>query len=301
MTSATVTVGQLNSTRRAAVWVDLIAVAATLYANIAHAPKTVPGVVLAGSAPAFLGLAIALWHRSHGVLTGWAGRAFTAGLSVIAAMCFIVSYSHIRDLALDSGQSVLAAGLLPLVIDGTAVLSSVVVLACGREMEKLRAVEQAQAEAARRARRDADDDARRLAEIERAEAERIAAEADAEERRIAAETERERQLLQDRQKAAKAAQAARKTGTAARSRETTEADIGLFLAAHADDRDGKGPTADTVADSLGISKRHVMRSASWKNRNTAAPADAQPATELLLDVPSTTNGTTNPTTELETV
>ncbi|MEL6984442.1 MAG: DUF2637 domain-containing protein, partial [Actinomycetota bacterium] len=232
---------------------------------------------LALVAPVFLGLAIVLWHRAHRVLTGRSGVLFTVGLAGIAGMCFVVSYTHIRDLALASGQSELAAGLLPLVIDGTAVLSSVVVLACGRHLEALAQVEAAEAEAAALARQAADEEAHRQAEVERAEAERITAEAEADRSRIAAEAEAERALLAERRAAADTIVEARKTAGAAASAEDTEAAIAAFMVAHADDRDGKGPTLKQVADAVGIKPRSVQRYAAWTNRNnTGAESAAGP-------------------------
>ncbi len=265
---------QLVSARRVALLVELAAVLVTLYANVAEAERSLAGVVLAGVAPVFLGLAIVLWHRAHRVLTGRSGLFFTVGLAAIAGMCFVVSYTHIRDLALASGQSDLAAGLLPLVIDGTAVLSSVVVLACGRHMEALAAAEAAEAEAAALARREADEEARRRVEIERAEAERIAVEAEAERARIAAEAEAERVLLAERRTAADAVVKARKSTGAKASAEDTEAAIAAFLAARAGDRDGKGPTLNEVAEAVGIKPRSIQRYQAWANRNDSAAGPA---------------------------
>lgn len=257
---------QSSACLRVALLVEIAAVLVTLYANVAEAEKTVAGVVLAAVAPVFLGLAIVLWHRAHRVLTGRSGALFTVGLAGIAGMCFVVSYTHIRDLALASGQSELAAGLLPLVIDGTAVLSSVVVLACGRHLESLTSAEAAEVEAAARARQRADDEARRRAEVERAEAERIAAEAEA-----------ERVLLAERRAAAETVVRARRTAGASASAEDTEAAIETFLAAHADDRGGKGPTLREVAEAVGIKPRSVQRYAAWTNRNTTG--GPEPATD----------------------
>jgi len=263
---------QLVSARRVALLVELAAVLVTLYANVAEVEKSIAGVVLAGVAPVFLGLAIVLWHRAHRVLTGRSGAFFTVGLAAIAGMCFVVSYTHIRDLALASGQSELAAGLLPLVIDGTAVLSSIVVLACGRHMEALAAAEVAEAEAAALARQEADDEARRRVEVERAEAERIAAAAEADQARIAAEVQAERELLAERRASADAVLKARQTTGSKASAEDTEAAIAAFLAARAGDRGGKGPTLREVAEAVGIKPRSVQRYWAWSNRNIGALA-----------------------------
>jgi len=266
---------QLVAARRVALVVELAAVLVTLYANVAEAERSLAGIVLAAVAPVFLGLAVVLWHRAHRVLTGRSGALFTVGLAGIAGMCFVVSYTHIRDLALASGQSELAAGLLPLVIDGTAVLSSVVVLACGRHLEALAQMEAAEAEAAALARQAADEEARRRAVVERAEAERITAEAEADRSRIAAAAEADRVLLAERRAAADTILKARKMAGAAASAEDTEAAIAAFLAAHAGDRDGKGPTLKEVADAVGIKPRSVQRYQAWTNRTTSVAGPAE--------------------------
>lgn len=267
-----VPMSELGTARRVALGVELAAVVVTSYANVAEAPRSVPGVVLALVAPVFLGLAIVLWHRAHRVLAGRAGAVFTTGLAGIAAMCFVVSYTHIRDLALASGQSELAAGLLPLVIDGTVVLSSVVVLACGRHMKDLATAQQAEAETERLARRAAEDDARRQVELEQVRAERVAAEAEAEQSRIAAEAEAERLLLAERRAAADAVVEARRTAGRKASTEDTEAAVAAFLAAHAGDRSGRGPTVRAVAEALGVTTRTVQRTQAWAGRHSGDTA-----------------------------
>ncbi len=214
----------------------------------------------------------------------WAG--FVCGAALSSVHLWAIAYSVLGPSSGAAAGLVILAGvaaaLLPIGVEGASIGSIQQAARFRSERDQLTAdivaAEAARIEAEDQARRDADAEVRRRVEVERAEAERLTAEAAAEERRIAAETERERQLLADRQKAARAASKARKSGTGGPSKDGTEADIAVYLAANAGVRGGKGPTAAVVAEALGISDRHVTRSSAWKHRHTTAPALPTPPT-----------------------
>ena len=62
----------------------------------------------------------------------WIRRGAAAAVLFVAAIAAVVSFIHIRDLALTHGQTRLAAALLPFSIDGTVVASSLVLLRAAR-------------------------------------------------------------------------------------------------------------------------------------------------------------------------
>lgn len=59
-------------------------------------------------------------------------RLTAASVLLVAAIAAVVSFLHIEDLALAHGQAVLAALLLPVSVDGTVVVSSLVMLRTAR-------------------------------------------------------------------------------------------------------------------------------------------------------------------------
>ena len=68
------------------------------------------------------------------MVTGDTGirRMAAAAVLLVAAIAAVISYLHIEHLALTHGQSVLAAMLLPLSIDGTVAAASLVLLRAAR-------------------------------------------------------------------------------------------------------------------------------------------------------------------------
>jgi hypothetical protein len=59
-------------------------------------------------------------------------RGTAAAVLLVAAIAALVSFVHIRDLAMDYGQTPLAAWLLPVSIDGTVVVASLAMLRAAR-------------------------------------------------------------------------------------------------------------------------------------------------------------------------
>lgn len=241
---------QLRATRRTAVAVDLAAVAASLAANIAAAPRSVGGWLVAAVAPVGLFLAIVLWHRSHGVLAGWLSPIFNIGLGAIAAGAAWISFGHLQEVAERFGQSPGAAAVIPLVIDGAAVLATIVVISAGQRIAEL---ETAEAHAAQ---------AEREAERARADAERQAIE-----RRQTAEARLASRKVEP--PARPTPVASRENGTRgirpARSQDTATS-IADFLVVN------PTATAIEVASAVGVSDRTVKRSAAWRSRPAAKPA-----------------------------
>lgn len=245
------TVEQLRATRRTAIAIDLAAVAASLAANVAAAPRSVGGWLVAAVAPVGLFLAIVLWHRSHGVLGGWLARAFNLGLTGIAAGAAWISFGHLQEVAERFGQSPEAAAVIPLVIDGAAVLATIVVISAGQRASELEA---AQAEA---------DRIEREAERAQAEADRLA---------VSAREAAEARLSARRSSVGEGAPASRGGAERAPATETrvgrpgrgqnTAVAIADYLVVH------PGATATEVAAAVGVSDRTVKRSESWKSRPT---------------------------------
>ncbi len=128
---------EIESARRYAVGVDLVAIGASLAANVADAPPTIGGRLMASIAPLGLFAMVGLWHRSRVILTGLVGWSFTAGLASIAAGAGYVSFGHLRAIAEANGQTGHASWIVPLVIDATAVLATLVVIASGRALARL--------------------------------------------------------------------------------------------------------------------------------------------------------------------
>lgn len=128
---------EIESARRYAIGVDLAAIGASLAANIADAPPTVGGRLMASIAPLGLFAMVGLWHRSRVILAGPVGWSFTIGLAAIALGAGYVSFGHLQAIAEANGQTGHASWILPLVIDATAVMATLVVIAAGRELARL--------------------------------------------------------------------------------------------------------------------------------------------------------------------
>jgi hypothetical protein len=240
---------QLRATRRTAIAVDLAAVAASLAANIAAAPRSVGGWLVAAVAPVGLFLAIVLWHRSHGVLAGWLSPLFNVGLASIAAGAAWISFGHLQEVAERFGQSPGAAAVIPLVIDGAAVLATIVVISAGQRITEL---ETAEANAAQ-----AEHEAQRA----RADAERQATE-----HRRAAEARLASRKVEPPAPPTPVANQETDTTDARRARsQDTATAIADFLLVN------PTATAIEVAAAVGVSDRTVKRSAAWRSRPAAKP------------------------------
>lgn len=63
----------------------------------------------------------------------WIRRTTTGAVFVLAAIAAVVSYRHMRELALAHGEDELAAALIPLAVDGTIVAASMSLLGASRQ------------------------------------------------------------------------------------------------------------------------------------------------------------------------
>lgn len=251
MTSSNdLTVPQLRSTRRAAIGVDLVAVTTSLGFNLAAAPSTLGGWLVGAVAPLALFLTIMLWHRAQGVLAGWLGHLFNLGLCSVAGMAGVLSFDHIRHVAVTvGGQTPTGGAVLALVVDVLAVLAALVVIGTGHRIEDLEAAErQAEADAIEAAER---------AEVERVEAERLAvveaerveAERVERERLAEIEAETERQRIAAEADAARAALEAEKAA-AERARLDSEAETARLAAAETERAAAEAAAQQAAAERL---------------------------------------------------
>jgi len=127
----------VRSSQRVAVGVDLLAISMSLAANVAEAPKTWAGLLVAVVCPLLLAVMVLVWHKAHKILTGWQGHTFTALLAIIAFGCGAVSFSHITHVAMSQGQTKWAAIIIALAIDVTALAMAVLVIASNTKQDEL--------------------------------------------------------------------------------------------------------------------------------------------------------------------
>jgi hypothetical protein len=108
-------------------WVTLIvALGASVAANVASAPAGWGPRLAAGAAPAWTALAAGLIERVPlRAARAWQRRVAWFGLSAVALAAFTTSFEHQRALMLRYGNTPLSAVLLPIAVDGLIVLSSV--------------------------------------------------------------------------------------------------------------------------------------------------------------------------------
>lgn len=306
---------ELEGARRFALSVDLFAVGASMAANIVAAPASLGGWLVAVIAPLGLFLSIGLWHRSRGILRGPLGWLFSTGLAAVGSGAAVVSFGHLRHVAEVNGQTGTAAVILPLVVDATAVLATIVVVAAGQrlaeseaadaqaaadaelaerqaveaerraEAERLAALETAEREAAERERLARIEAEREAAELERVrleaatEADRLAIAA-AEQATAAAEAQRARSQLLEAAKAS----ADESTGDgspspygAATGLPSAER-IELYLADHPD------ATRSAVASACELDPSTVKRSPAWRSHREARNSDPATGTVQATEV-----------------
>lgn len=250
--SEPLTIERAQSARTFAVVVDLAAVGASLAANIAAAPASAGSWAIAAVAPLALFAIIGLAHRSQGILVGWLGRAFYTGLAGIAIGAAWISYGHLKHVAIAMGQSEQVARIIPLVVDGAAVMASIVVVAAGQTVNELeRANAEASAAARQEQRRAVDDENRRKREASIA-ADKARTEAVEARERLAAIAR------SDKTNGATAKKASGKGMTKVEEKAFNEANIAAYLTEHPDARQS------AVAEFLGLSPRTVARSAAWR-------------------------------------
>ncbi|NJP89396.1 DUF2637 domain-containing protein [Nonomuraea sp. FMUSA5-5] len=82
--------------------------------------------------------AVAERVRLAGVISSdrWIRWTTTAAVVVLAGIAAVVSFRHMRELALAHGEDELAAALIPLAVDGTIVAASMALLRASRQGER---------------------------------------------------------------------------------------------------------------------------------------------------------------------
>lgn len=123
---------RLKVTTRLLVWLSLLAgIAASLAANIAHAEAGSGPRLASAWAPLALLLAVSVAERAPRPSRWWFAALSYLGTAVVALVAAIVSYQHQYALLLSYGETHLAAGLLPLSVDGLVVVASMALISLG--------------------------------------------------------------------------------------------------------------------------------------------------------------------------
>lgn len=116
---------------RFVVWAGfLLGVGASVAANVASAEAGLTAKLVSGFAPVALILAVEALSRPKWLKRGkrWTAARYL-GAGAVAAVAAAVSYEHQRELALSVGESVLAATILPLAVDGLVLVCATALLA----------------------------------------------------------------------------------------------------------------------------------------------------------------------------
>jgi len=115
---------ELHALKRRVHLVLAIALAASVAANVLAAEPTVVARSVAAWPPIALLLVVDVLGRVP-VASGWTGRVAAGSAGLVALVAGIASFSHVRHVALEVGESELVAWILPLSVDGLAVVCSV--------------------------------------------------------------------------------------------------------------------------------------------------------------------------------
>ncbi len=114
----------LHSTRRRVHAALAAALLASVAANVLAAEPTITARAVAAWPPVALMLVVDVLGRAP-TATGWTGRVAVAAAGLVAFVAGLASFSHVRAVALNVGESELVAWVLPLSVDGLAVVCSV--------------------------------------------------------------------------------------------------------------------------------------------------------------------------------
>jgi len=118
------TIDQLHSIRLRVHLALVVALLASVAANVLAAEPTVVARAVAAWPPVALMLVVDVLGRAP-TGSGWIGRVAVAAAGVVAFVAGLASFAHVRAVALAVGESDLVAWVLPLSVDGLAVVCSV--------------------------------------------------------------------------------------------------------------------------------------------------------------------------------
>lgn len=109
------------------------ALLASVAANVLAAEPTNTARAVAAWPPVALLLVVDVLGRAP-TASGWIGRAAVGSAGLVAAVAGLASFSHVRHVALAVGESGLVAWVLPLSVDGLAVVCSVALVEINRQL-----------------------------------------------------------------------------------------------------------------------------------------------------------------------
>ena len=121
----------LRSLKRRVHTVLAIALLASVAANVLAAEPTFVARCVAAWPPVALLLVVDVLGRVP-TSPGAGGRLASAAAGVVALVAAVASFSHVRHVALEVGESELVAWILPLSVDGLAVVCSVALVEINR-------------------------------------------------------------------------------------------------------------------------------------------------------------------------
>jgi hypothetical protein len=109
------------------------ALLASVAANVLAAEPTLVARAVAAWPPVALMLVVDVLGRAP-TASGWTGRVAVAAAGTVALVAGLASFAHVRAVALAVGESELVAWVLPLSVDGLAVVCSVALVEISRRL-----------------------------------------------------------------------------------------------------------------------------------------------------------------------
>ncbi|MEM9656350.1 MAG: DUF2637 domain-containing protein [Actinomycetota bacterium] len=127
------TTSDLHSLRRRVHAVLATALLASVVANVLAAEPTTVARAVAAWPPVALLLVVDVLGRAP-TADGWTGRLSVLAAGLVASVAALASFAHVRHVALAVGESELVAWVLPLSVDGLAVVCSVALVEMNRRL-----------------------------------------------------------------------------------------------------------------------------------------------------------------------
>jgi hypothetical protein len=110
-----------------------LGIAASLGANVLHADANVVSRLIAAWPPAALAITVELISRVPVASRSLAALRLVAAASV-AGIAAVISYTHMRSVAIAYGEDGLTATIMPLSVDGMAVVASICLVEIARRV-----------------------------------------------------------------------------------------------------------------------------------------------------------------------